>query len=284
MAKKLKEVLANFLTPSDLSLLIRGYDVLGNVVIVIIPKELEGIEKEIAAAIIDSQQNVRVVAKRVGNYAGEFRTISLKKIGGQGKLSTVHKEFGVKLHVDPEKVYFSPRSGNERYRLAKCVQPGEHVLVMFSGIAPLPLMIGLHSKARAIVGIEKNPVAHHLGLQNLKANKKVQNITLLQGDVLDIASNLAPGFDRIAMPLPVSAANFLDEALGLLKKTGWLHFYDFQKPSDFGCTVDFLSSICSAAGRKIAEVDIHKCGHISPGRYRICADVLVVMGGSANSG
>ena len=69
-------------------------------------------------------------------YGGEFRTIGLKKLAGEGELKTIHKEFGVRLQVHPEKVYFSPRSNMERYRIARQVRLGEKVLVMFSGICP----------------------------------------------------------------------------------------------------------------------------------------------------
>lgn len=273
--KKLKDALLHVLSADDLELLVRGYDVLGDVAIVIIPKELEHHEAVIADAILIAGSNIRVVAKRVGNYSGEFRTISLKKIGGQGGLATLHREFGIRLYVDPEKVYFSPRSGNERRRIAAQVLPGERVLVMFSGVSPLPLMIGLHSEAIEIIGVEKNPEAHLLALKNLKANRKIKNITLLNGDVCDLVSDSLGSFERIVMPLPHQAANYLELALGALKSNGWLHYYDFLLIEEFGCAEESVRKACSQLGREVVHSTVHKCGHISPRKYRICVDANI---------
>ncbi len=249
---------------------------LGDVAIVIVAEELIHYENAIADAILSASPNIRVVAKRVGNYSGEYRTIQLKIIGGHGRLETLHKEYGVRLHVDPGKVYYSSRSGSERYRIAKQVLPGETVLVMFSGIGPLPLMIALHSEASEITGIEKNPEAHFYALKNIKENSKISNVKLLHGDVQDILPDLAQKFMRIAMPLPLSARNYLDLAIGGLEVGGWLHFYDFQNVGEFDCSEKIIRQCCRRLGRSIVNLSIHKCGHISPGKYRICVDAQVV--------
>ena len=156
----LKEILGYLLSENELQLLVRGYDVVGDIAIIIIPQELEAKEQVIAAAILANNQKIKVVAKRAAHYGGEFRTLPIKIIGGEDRRETEVREFGLRLRLNVEKVYFSVRSGNERRRIAFLVQPGENVLVLFSGIAPYPLMISRYSLAKKIVGIEKNPVAH----------------------------------------------------------------------------------------------------------------------------
>ncbi len=275
VSKKLKTALKHLLSKDEIQILIRGYDVLGDVAIIIVPEELVHFEKIIAKTILQALPHIRVVAKRVGNYSGEFRTISLDIIGGQGGLETMHREFGVNLHLNPEKVYFSPRSGSERHRIASLILAGERVLVMFSGIAPLPLMIALHSEASEITGIEKNPVAHHYGLKNLDANPRVKNITLIQGDVCDVVPLLSGDFDRVIMPLPFSAGSYVEIALKVLMKGGWLHFYDFKHFGQFEEAEESVCKLSAQQGRVVSKIDSHRCGHISPGRYRICVDAQI---------
>ena len=244
----------------------------GDICIIIIPDDLLPWKKEIAAAVLQSAPHIRLVARRVGHYSGEYRTLALEKIGGEGDFETLHKEFGVKLHLNPEKVYFSPRSSTERYRISQKVTEGERVLVMFSGIAPLVLMIAKHSMAKKIVGIEKNSVAHSFALQNVAANKKLRNIQLVHGDVAKIVPQLASDFDRIAMPLPTSASDYLLYALSALKSQGTLHFYNFRKKQEFSLAVEELQTKCQEIGREIFEAKVTQCGHVSPGKYRICID------------
>jgi tRNA (guanine37-N1)-methyltransferase len=245
------------------------------VAIIIIPEPLSDRENEIADAILRISPHIRMVAGRDGTCSGEYRITPLRKIGGTGGFTTLHKEFGVRLHVDPGTVYFSPRSANERYRIAAQVVPGERVLVMFSGIAPLPLMIGLHSAAAEVIGIEKNPAAHRFALKNLQVNRRVENVDLLCGDVEEIVPLLPGKFDRIAMPLPICADRFLGLAVDALGSGGRLHYYDFQDTGEFASAVEMVEQVCAMKKRKPISVQIHKCGHIAPGKYRICIDAEI---------
>lgn len=271
----LKQALQGALPHEDITKLIRGYDVIGDVAVIIIPEELEHCQTVIGKTLLEAGPGVRVAAKRVGQYDGEYRTIELEKIAGEGELETLHKEFGVRLFVDPSKVYYSPRSGTERHRIAGLIQEGEYVLVLFSGIGPLPLMCSLHSPAEIIIGIEKNPEAHAYGVRNIKTNRRVKNVRLLCGDIVDLIPTLTGKFHRIAMPLPSGAAPYVKDACSVLLAGGWLHFYDFQKEGEFEQAVQTLELEVQKCGRTISEWSIHKCGHVSPSKFRICVDAQV---------
>ncbi len=275
MDMNLKEILGYLLSESELQLLVRGYDVVGDIAIIIIPQELEAKEQVIAAAILANNQRIKVVAKRAAHYGGEFRTLPIKIIGGEDRRETEVREFGIRLRLNVEKVYFSIRSGNERRRIASLVQPEENVLVLFSGIAPYPLMISRYSMAKRIVGIEKNPVAHDYALINLGLNKKLKNIVLIQGDVGGLLPRFRTEFDRILMILPKSAGDFLGAALPLVKPGGYLHFYDMQKSDSFGEAVAKVRSVCESVKRPLLAADITACGHCAPRTYRICVDCLI---------
>lgn len=272
---RLKELLDDVLSENDLQLLVGAYDVVGDIVIMTIPRELETKEHAIAAAILANNRKVKVVAKRAAHYGGEYRSRPITIIGGEARKETEVREFGVRLHLNVEKVYFSIRSGNERRRIASLVKPGEKVLVLFSGIGPYPFMISKYSLAKRIVGIEKNPIAHDYGLVNLNLNKKLDNIELLRGDVVDILPQITAQFDRIIMPLPKSAGDFVDPALTALRSGGCLHFYDMRYTGSFSESVAKVRAACDLAHRHLLAAEVVSCGHCGPRTYRICVDAWI---------
>ncbi len=272
---KLKDALKNELTEQELALLVRAYDMVGDIAITIIPPELEAKENIIGETILRLNKNINVVAKRHGNYSGELRTIPLKIIAGENRKETEYREHGVRMRLNPEKVYFSVRSSNERKRLASLVEPGEEILVMFSGIGAFPLVMAKISPAGLIVGIEKNPYAHAYALKNLAMNKKIRNVTFLEGDVVEVMPTLGKKFDRVAMPLPRTGEIFLGRALSSLKPGGWLHFYDFQPTGSFQESEKKVENACAADNRAVIQSAISVCGHCSPREYRICVDARI---------
>lgn len=170
--KNLKETLRGHLSDEELELLVRSYDVVGDLAIIIIAEGLEHREKLIGEAILAINKNVKVVLKRAGMYQGEFRLIPLEVIAGENRKETQCKENGVRLSLNPEIAYYSVRSSSERQRIAELVQAGEQVLVMFSGVAPFPLVIAKNSRAAAIVGVEKilKPIDMELRTSNSTRN------------------------------------------------------------------------------------------------------------------
>ena len=216
------------------------------------------------------------MTKRHGNYSGELRTIPLKVIAGENRKETEYKEHGVRLCLNPERVYFSVRSSNERKRLASLVKPAEDILVMFSGIGAFPLVIAKNSLAGKIMGIEKNPYAHNYAVKNLALNKKIKNITFLEGDVVDAMPSLYGKFDRIAMPLPKTGEIFLERALESLKQNGWLHFYDFQQKDNLDDSLQKVKIACAENNRTVTQSETFISGHCSPQAYRICVDVQIL--------
>ncbi|HBG19422.1 MAG TPA: hypothetical protein DDY32_09160 [Desulfobulbaceae bacterium] len=276
MAMRLKQALRGALTEEELQALVGSYDVVGDIAIIIVPEEIQEKEQLIAEALLAGNARIKVVAKRAGNYGGEFRTIPLTILAGEERKETEVTEFGIRLRVNPETVYYSVRSGHERRRIASLVGEGEDILVLFSGIAPYPLVISRFSRARTIVGLEKNPEAHEYALQNLRLNRKLKNIELCLGDARDLQDFCAARrFDRVVMPLPTMAAAFLPPALTVLKPQGWLHFYDLQRPELFELSLQKLADGCRQQKRNVDSAEIIRCGHSAPRTFRICIDARI---------
>lgn len=275
MAGRLRDLLAIELDAMARQALAGSYDVVGDIAIILIPPGVEAHQRRIAEAILSTNHRIKVVARRDGRHDGEFRTIPLQILAGEQRLETEVREFGVRLRLNPEQVYYSVRSANERRRIASLVSPGETILVFFSGIGPYPLMLARHSPAATIVGIEKNPVAHRYALANLQLNGQAGKIDLYCGDVREVAPRLGRRFDRLLMPLPTMAGDFLAEALAALQPGGNLHFYDFCRQGQFSRAVMAVERACLLAERRILAADIVRCGHCGPRNYRICVDACI---------
>lgn len=269
----LKTALANTLSTEQLAMLVRGFDVVGDIAITIIPPELVDIENDIGEAILKSNRRIRVVAKRAGHYGGEFRTLPLQIIAGENRKETQLKEHGVRLLLNVESVYYSVRMAGERRRVADCVQPGEKVAVLCSGIGPFPLVMARHSQAAGIIGIEKNPIAHSYALKSLAANRKIQNVRLLHGEASTLLPQLGTAFDRVLVVLPKSGEHLLDCALAALQSSGWLHFYTMEHVKSQG--VEKVRRGCQRSGRRMVQFSTTVCGHCAPKTNRLCINARI---------
>ena len=275
MTRPLKDLLAGIVADDLLGEVIGSYDIVGDIAIISVPPALVAAERHIAAAIIAGNRRLAVVARRDGSHHGEFRTMPLRVLAGEERTETEVRESGVRLRLDVEQVYYSGRSGQERLRIASLVQPGETVAVLFSGVAPYPLVLARHSAAAAIVGIEKNPLAHRYALENLRLNKRLGNITLHCGDVATVLPRLGRHFHRLIMPLPSMAEAYLPAALAALRPEGMLHFYLFARQGEFAAAPEVVEAACLAAGRRLAEHRVVPCGHCGPRTYRLCVDARI---------
>lgn len=126
--RRLKNELLDKCSDVEIAQLVGAYDVVGDVAIIIVPESLVDKERLIGEAVLASNRRLRTVAKRAGQYAGEFRTIALQVIAGRPTTETEVREFGVRLSLDPARVYYSVRSGNERKRVASQVSQGRECL------------------------------------------------------------------------------------------------------------------------------------------------------------
>lgn len=271
----LRELLKGKIPAEALASLGSSYDIIGTIIVIEVPVSLKGFESEIAKALLKTHNNIETVAKKVGAHTGELRIQDVRVIAGKKSLSTVCRENNAMLRLNISKTYFSPRLATERIRVAALVKPGEDVLVMFSGIAPYPIVIAKNSRARSILGIELNKAAHKFAVENLKINK-VENVKLIQGDVRKTVPGLALKFDRVVMPLPKTGEDFLHLALGAVKPHGIIHFYDFEKEEDIPAgSIEKIRKACKKAKRKYKILCATRCGQNAPRQYRVCTDFIV---------
>ena len=267
--------MANKLTKKEIKSIPRSYDVVGDLLIFSdFPDTLAKKEKLVAEQILQEHSNVKVVLKKIKQYSGVFRTPTLRILGGERRKKTIYKENGVRLLINPEKMYFSSRLSTERKRIYCQIKSGEEVLVMFSGAGPYPVVISKNTSAKEIYGIEINPSAHEYALESLKLNK-INNVKLYCGDVNKILPKIKKKFDRILMPLPKDASDFLQIALKKINNKGIIHLYDFEEEKNISDVKDKIKIACKLAGKKCRILGVVKCGQYGPRKFRICADFKV---------
>jgi tRNA (guanine37-N1)-methyltransferase len=276
----LKENLSKTLTPEEFSFVKTAHDIIGSIAIVEIPTDLEKREKLIAETLLKVNPQIKTVLKKANIHEGVFRTQKMTYLAGINTKETLYKENNVTLKLDVEKVYFSIRLGNERKRIMQQINSREEILVMFSGAAPYPVVLAKNTKARHITGIEINPDGHKYGLENLKLNK-ITNVDLICGDVHEVIPKLKHdvpklSYDRIIMPLPKTADEFLDNALQVAKKGTIIHFYDFLPETEFDDAIKKIEEACKRRKLKHKILEIVKCGQHAPHIYRICVDFRIV--------
>jgi len=250
-----------------------AYETIGDIALVTLPDKLLPYQEQIGATLLAGDTRLRVVARRRQPIGGEFRLGELEIIAGEPPLSTIHKENGLRFLVDVEQVYFSARLSGERLRLARLCQEGERVLVVGSGIAPLPLTLAAHSSVAEIIGIEKNPQAHALAVENLRLNRRYgHKVTPLCADYRDLTLADCGQFDRLIIAMPEIALAALPHCLPFIRPGGVLHAYVFQDERQ-PLPAEEIASILATAGRKVISLAAVRCGHCGRSRFRLCLEV-----------
>jgi tRNA (guanine37-N1)-methyltransferase len=269
----LKSSLTTKLSQNDLKFLRKSMDIIGNIAILEIPTELEKKEKLIAKEVLQINKNIKTVLKK-GRHEGVYRIQRLGYLAGEKTKEAVYKENNVVLKLDVEQVYFSPRLSSERKRIMQLIKKPEEVLVMFSGCGVYPLVISKNTNAKHITGIEINPVAHNYALQNVLLNK-AENVSVFLGDVRNIIPKLREIYDRIVMPLPKQAENFLDVAFKVSKKGTIIHLYQFINENQIDEKEKEIKIICNRYNVGCQILNSVKCGQAAPHIFRVCIDFQI---------
>jgi tRNA (guanine37-N1)-methyltransferase len=92
----------------------------------------------------------------------------------------------------------------------------------------------------------------------------------------DYSEKFHKTYDRIIMPLPKTADEFLDDALQVSKKGTIIHFYDFLPPDKFDEAKEKIDKACKKRGLKHKILRVVKCGQHAPYIYRICVDFKIL--------
>lgn len=275
--RNLRDALKGVLTEEEKKKLVTSFDLIGDIAVIDIPDELVGKEKLIGETLLKLHKNLKTVCKRSGIHEGDYRIRHVEVIAGEHNTETIHRESGVALKLDMNNVYFTPRLSHERERIASLVKPGEMIGAFFAGVGPFPLVIAKKHPDVKILAIELNPVAFEYLKHNINVNRAGGIISAACGDVREIAPHELKGAcDRILMPLPKGAEDFLDVAFVCAKKGCIIHFYSFGPEEDsFSDAIAKVEKAAKKAGRKIEVVNKKIVRPYAPRVNQIVLDIKV---------
>ncbi|MCX8202332.1 MAG: class I SAM-dependent methyltransferase family protein [Candidatus Micrarchaeota archaeon] len=258
------------------------FDMIGEIAIFELPKEFrdkpeterEKAAKKIARDIMANQKNIKTVAVKTGGIKGPFRIRSFKVVAGNRSTITIHKEHGCRFKLDVSKAYYSPRLSFERKRISSLIKEKETVFVPFAGVGPFAIIIAKNHPSASVYANELNPDAYRYLVENIKLNK-VSNVIPIPGDARDLKTKeywrIA---DRVVMPLPMSADQFLDVAFHLAKKGGTVHFYYFTDSIESAERV--VMEAAEREGRKIKIIESRVVRDYSPDIIEVVVDFQIL--------
>lgn len=221
----LHSLLQNKLPPEKLALIPRGFEVIGDIVIINIPDALDPEKYLIAEALSISSKNIKTVLRKLNKIEGAARVADFELLLGD-RTTTLHRENGCVFQLDVTKTFFSGKMYYERGRIAQKANDGEDVLVLFCGVGPFLIPIKKQRNVN-ITGLDNNREACIFLRENIELNHIEANIVL--GDARNVINLFKTRFDRIVMPAPYGQDFFLDLAQSILKPGGHVHFYTFKK-------------------------------------------------------
>jgi tRNA (guanine37-N1)-methyltransferase len=256
---------------------IPSFEIIGSrekaVAIVEIPTELEEEKEKIAEKILEQHKNVKTVLRKISKRKGEFREREFELLAGDPNTEVIQKEYSYLLKVDPQKVYFSPREATERQRIASSVKSSETIMLMFAGIGAMAVAIAKKQDVRKIFAVEKNPAAANYLKENIRINKLAHKIVPLQGDVRIVCREFFDKCDRVIMPLPLQAKEFLELAVSCLKKRGIINYYTV---SDANATeAEKELQVLKKITKKYTIMQKQIVLPYSPKKFKVRLDILV---------
>jgi tRNA (guanine37-N1)-methyltransferase len=158
------------------------------------------------------------------------------------------------------------------------VQDNEIIVNMFAGVGTYSIVIATANKTCKIYSIDSNSAAAELCAINAKLNKVQDRVESIHGDAARVIKDrLAGCADRVLMPLPERAKEFVNDAVLALKPGGGIvHYFahvkaDNKKASQDAGLADareaFSKYNYGVRGTRIVR-------EVGPRLYQIVADVF----------
>lgn len=275
--RTLNDAMSSLLTPEELDLLPRAYDLVGDIAVLEIPDALSKHAHQIGDAFLSIHRNFTTVLAKKGAISGETRVREYNVLAGQNKTHTVHMEYGCRIAVDLAAAYFSPRLLEEHNRIAGQVSDDEVVLDMFTGIGPFALHIARKCHAR-VIAVDINEKGIDLLQKSITMNRLIGTIEPIVADIRTyIRENAHRNIDRVIMNHPSAAFEFVPAACYALKENGMMHYYDFIS-GDTPETelIDKITKLVKVTGREIVEISkTRRVRDSAPHEFQMVVDLII---------
>jgi tRNA (guanine37-N1)-methyltransferase len=278
MPHMLKNVLSSILAPDEVAQLYSAFDQIGDIIIIKIPNDLIPKKKLIADTILANVKTAKAIFAQVSPVKGDYRVRDLEFVAGENRTITEHREHGCRFKVDVAKTYFSPRLSTERLRIASMVGERETIVNMFAGVGTFSILITKINKTCKVYSIDSNIVAVELCEINVRLNRVQDRVVSIYGDAAKVIKGTLVGqADRVLMPLPERAKEFVESAVLALKKKGVVHYFTHIKADSKKASQELaLQNVHNAFSKYNHNVQkIRVVREVGPRIYQIVADISV---------
>ena len=268
----LRNAMRDLLTYEELELLPAGFDRVGHIVVLNLPRVLTSKSEKIARAMLNIK-GVRTVAVRTKPITGRERKPNLKVIAGAQMTETLHKEHGCVFKLDVAEVMFSAGNIFERARTAKLVRPGEVIVDMFAGVGQFSIPIAKHAKPKKVYAMELNEVAHRYLRENIRLNYVGHIVEPRLGDCAKVAPLGVA--DRVIMGMLHVTHEYLPLAMRALKPSGGVIHYHESVPSKLRFERPIKRITEAAEGRDFEILSQRVVKRYAPGVDHVVIDVRI---------
>ncbi|MFQ5975030.1 MAG: class I SAM-dependent methyltransferase family protein [Candidatus Hydrothermarchaeales archaeon] len=267
--KRLRDALKEELSSEKLKL-ITGWELLGNIVILKLPRGLEDSKFLIGEMVLKLHPKAQSVVNRK-EIKGVYREPEVELIAGT-KTKTLHKENGCIFKVDPTKVMFSFGNLEERKRMANISNEKETVIDMFACVGQFSIPMAKHSNPKATYAVEKNPAAFNFLKENIRLNN-LKNMHPILGDCRKVTpKNLA---DRVVMGYLFETHKYLPSAVDALKNGGMIHYHTTSHKEDIEREEKTVKDIVKREGRSIDFMENRIVKSYAPKIYHFVIDIKI---------
>jgi len=271
-------------------LLPKGFQKIGNIIILNLKPELKKHKKIIAEKTLELFPKVKTICSKEGQITGKFRKPQIKVLAGDPNTTVTHIESGCKFRFDITKVMFAKGNLSERVRIARQVQESradrqdnlraggrdktpesqEIIVDMFAGIGYFSVPIGKLAKPKKLYCIELNPEAFQYLKENIKINH-IRNTELINKDCKKAVNKLAEQgikADRILMGYLPPPKEFLPYAMKIAKSGTIIHYEELvntdKKDKEVKRVVSDVKEVAKKSGFDIKLIKAQKVKSYGP--------------------
>ena len=279
--KFLKRLAREILGEEKASLIWGRIEIIGDIAIIRIPFGIEPEElKPLAERILQEFKYIKSVWGGLPGVSGPYRLRPYVHLAGEERSETIYREHGCLFKIDITKVYVSPTLNYEHRRIASLVRPGEIITNMFAGAGFFSIIAAKLSRPKKVYSIDINPDAYHYMVENVRLNKVENIVEPILGDAAEIImEKLRNTSDRVLMPYPELALDYLKYAVQALRGEGWIHIYlhvEADKDENpYDKAREIVEEKLGILVKKYRFGTIRKVRTVKPRTYQIVVDAYV---------
>ena len=235
--RAVSEALSQIFQGEQLKRALTGVDVIGDLAVIKIPRGWEDRKYEIGEILLTRLNNVNGVFRQTTPTSKGEKVRGIEWLAGKKDTVTTYTEYGCNFRVNIATVYFSPRLSYERLRVARLAKKGEVIVNMFAGVGTFSIIMAKIAGSHRVYSIDKNPESFKYMLENVARNGMNDIVIPILGDAKEATTNLVGLADRVLMPLPELAYEYLPYGLSCIKTRGCIHIYIHQPAESRGLAV-----------------------------------------------